>query len=599
MTESMPTMSTRASATRAVILRAAFDSFAERGFAASSLREIAQRAGITHTGLRHYFKGKDELLRALIERQDTETERRGSPEPDDRTSGPDALVALLHRAADEWRRSPEFALLRTESAVAASRPDHPSHDYFSNRYRRVRERLRNDFLECAEVGTLREGVDPERAAALWLAVQDGLMVQWLLDPEFDIKGPIEEFVRALFAEPAATQAQDGPAYSSRQDPVHDRSSVSPHDVASAGGGESAETSRSQRPESWGRGPTDDQAVRRATIQDVARKAGVSPSAVSKVLRDAYGVSPQMRARVSSAIEELGYRPNAGARGMRGRSYTVGVTLTAISSPFQPELVEGLTGKFGTTPFQPIIVNAGSDPGLQRRSIEALLDRQVDGLVLISPFMDPEWLEDLGKRVPTVVVARHGGSTSYDTVVDDEDEGTRLMVEHLVDLGHERIVHIGQSSWGLERPFVVSNTLRSDGYTQAMRRLDLEPDVIVTSHTEQGGYEAAVEALARPTPPTAIFAGADIAALGVLRAAEERGLRVPEVLTVVGYDNIYMSTIGRISLTTIDQSAQTTGADSARLLLERLAGRVEPVHHVISPRLVVRGTSAPPPERDRT
>ena len=102
-----------------------------------------------------------------------------------------------------------------------------------------------------------------------------------------------------------------------------------------------------------------------------------------------------------------------------------------------------------------------------------------------------------------------------------------------------------------------------------------PDVIETYYSEEGGYEAAVQAFSRDPRPTAIFAGADIAALGVLRAAEEHGLRVPEDLTVVGYDNIYTSTINRVSLTTVDQSGRETGAASIRLLLERINGRTEP------------------------
>lgn len=121
---------------------------------------------------------------------------------------------------------------------------------------------------------------------------------------------------------------------------------------------------------------------------------------------------------------------------------------------------------------------------------------------------------------------------------------------------------------------------------------LDPDVIVTSYREQGGYQAGVEALARPTPPTAIFAGADIAALGVLRAVEELGFEGPADLTVTGYDNIDTSAIGRISLTTIDHAGHLIGSMSAKLVLERLSGRIEPVHHVVAPRLVVRKTAPP-------
>ncbi|OLT30818.1 LacI family transcriptional regulator [Actinomadura sp. CNU-125] len=330
-----------------------------------------------------------------------------------------------------------------------------------------------------------------------------------------------------------------------------------------------------------------------TIQDVAREAQVSVSAVSKVLRDAYGVSPQMRKKVTAAIEHLGYRPHAGARAMRGRSYTVGVMLVELSSPFQPEIVEGITDELDATPFQEILVAGGMSPERQKRSIEALVDRQVDGLILIAPWMDKSYLDRLGSRLPTVVVARHGGADRYDTVVDDDHEGARLVVKHLVDLGHRRIAFTSLSSGGLERPFVLSHTARCDGYVQAAQRHGLVPDITETSYTEEGGYRAGLELLSRPAPPTAVFAGADITALGVLRAAEELGLRVPEDVSVVGYDNIYIATIGRISLTTVDQSGHLTGSKSARLLLERIDGRREPVRYIVAPRLIPRSTSASP------
>src|SRR4029450_10182886 len=146
-------------------------------------------------------------------------------------------------------------------------------------------------------------------------------------------------------------------------------------------------------------------------------------------------------------------------------------------------------------------------------------------------------------LPTVGRPRHGGGENFDPVGDDDYEGAGLMVDHLVELGHERIVHTGQPSGGLTRPFVLSHTARCDGYVHAMKRHGLDPDVIVTSYRELGGYQAALEALTRPTPPTAIFAGADIAALGVLRAAEERGLEVPAGLSVTGCDNIDTYAIG--------------------------------------------------------
>ena len=364
-------------------------------------------------------------------------------------------------------------------------------------------------------------------------------------------------------------------------------------VSAAGNAATARDAQARPRPGHAAGTSQAAGTRRVTMQDVAQEAQVSVSAVSKVLRDAYGVSPEMRAKVTTAIGKLGYRPHAGARAMRGSSYTIGVMLVELSSPFQPEVVNGITDELEPSPFQEILVSGGTIPERQQRSIEALVDRQVDGLILIAPWTSVPWLEELGASMPTVVIARHGGATSYDTIVNDDYEGARLMVDHLVGLGHQSIVHTSQPSGDLIRPFVLSHTPRCDGYVNAMKRHGLEPDVILTAYSEQGGYQAAVEALARPAPPTAIFAGADIAALGVIRAAEERGLRVPEDLTVTGYDNTYISGVGRISLTTVDQSAHLTGSMSARLLLQRINGRTQPVHYVVAPRLVVRGTSAPP------
>ena len=332
---------------------------------------------------------------------------------------------------------------------------------------------------------------------------------------------------------------------------------------------------------------------RATIQDVATAAGVSVSAVSKVVRGAYGVSPQMQARVDAAIEQLGYRPHAGARAMRGRSYTVGVALVELTSPFRAEVAQGISDELQHTPYQDVIVTAGMSSERQKRSIEALLDRQVDGLVLIAPWLDAAWIEQIAKTVPMVTVALHGPAKNFDSVVDDEHLGARLMVDHLVAAGHRQIVHTSMPPGESEGSFVLSHTARRQGFEQAMRHHGLAPDVIETWYSEEGGHRAALQAFDRDNPPTAIFAGADIAALGVLRAAEERGLRVPEDLTVVGYDNIYTSSINRVSLTTVDQSGHLTGAESVRLLLERIDGRTEARQFVVAPQLVTRRTSGPP------
>jgi LacI family transcriptional regulator len=333
--------------------------------------------------------------------------------------------------------------------------------------------------------------------------------------------------------------------------------------------------------------------RRVTILDVAREAGVSKSAVSKVLQDAYGISPQMREKVKRAIDSLGYRPHPGARAMRGRSFTIGVMLVDLSSPFVPQIINGILGELDGGPFQAMLGAGGQSPATQCAAVEAMVDHQVDGLVLIAPGMASGWLEDLGAQLPMAVIARHGKARNFDTVVDDDVAGAGLMVDHLVGLGHRNITHISHPRGGLRRPAVLSHTARADGYTAAMKRHGLHADVVEGHYSECGGYEAAHQALSRPRRPTAIFAGADIAAAGVLRAADEFGLRVPHDLTVTGYDNTVMAAIPQVSLTSVDQSGELTGATAVRFVLERLNGRTAPVVFSVTPTLVERRSSAPP------
>ena len=330
--------------------------------------------------------------------------------------------------------------------------------------------------------------------------------------------------------------------------------------------------------------------KRVTLKDVAAEAGVSVAAVSKVVRSAYGVSDGMRARVQLAIDKLGYRPDIGARAMRGRSYTVGVVGPHLSSFFVTEVIEAIVNQFKSTPYDVTIMVAGADGERQIQAVDSLLDRKVDGLILIAPWMSFDFLKRTGRTLPMVAVARHGKSQYFDTVVDDDDEGARIVVEHLVNLGHTRITHIGQSV-GPNRAHPLSHVVRQQGYESAMAEHGLEPDVIVTAYSDQGGYDATKKVLARTSPPTAIFAGADVAALGALRAIEEAGMRVPEDISLVGYDNISITGTKRISLTTVDQSSHLTGEAAARLLIERMdEGRTRAARHVLAPSLIVRGTT---------
>jgi LacI family transcriptional regulator len=344
--------------------------------------------------------------------------------------------------------------------------------------------------------------------------------------------------------------------------------------------------------------------RRVTIVDVARHAAVSTTAVSKVLRNAYGVSPTMRAKVQRAIAELGYRPHAAARGLRGQTYTLGVMVPDINNPFFPQIVDGLTERLHGTDYQLLLGPADcchdTSPGTsQARVTEALIDRSMDGLVLIAPTSPQRHLEQTARTIPTVIIGRHGRSPHYDTVVDDDTTGADLVVGHLADLGHRHIAHIEHPEDDPARVTTMPNTIRAAGYRQAMhtRGLGDHIDVVTTSYTQQGGYDGTRQLLARPHRPTALFAGADIAAMGALQAIAEAGLRVPDDISVAGYDNTSFATLA--TLTSVDQGGRQMGREAARLLLERITDRQRPTSLIsLSPTLIPRRSTAPPPRPAR-
>lgn len=334
--------------------------------------------------------------------------------------------------------------------------------------------------------------------------------------------------------------------------------------------------------------------KRPTIVDVARHAGVSTAAASKVLRNAYGVSPEMKEKVKASMEELGYRPLTSARGMRrGRTQTIAVVVADLHNEFSSLLVEGIRREAERQRYRLLVAPAGSGKERQGRMIEDLIDRGMDGLVLISPLGTDAELETLAKTVPLVVLGRHGSSTEYDSVASDDFSGAGQVVDHLVALGHRRIAYINHTTEGTNDARLPEE-VRVRGYVDAMIRHGLGDaiDIIQSQWSQEGGEESGRLILSRQERPTAVFAGCDVAAFGVLTTLWSAGIRVPAELSVVGFDNIFTTSLVPISVTTVDQSGLDMGADAGRLLLERIGGRTEAVNNVVRPQLVARHTTAP-------
>lgn len=335
---------------------------------------------------------------------------------------------------------------------------------------------------------------------------------------------------------------------------------------------------------------------RVTIVDVARHAGVSVSAVSKVLRNAYGVSPAMQDRVRSAMAELDYRPHAAARGMRGRTYTVGVLLDNIRNSFFADILDGVGDQLRDTDYAVLIGAGGFGAGPQAKLARAMVDRQMDGLILIAPGFPRAEVVRTGAAVPTVVIGHHDPAREYDSVVDDDSAGARLVVDHLVGLGHRRIALVSAPGTKASQWTRTPEIMLTRGYREAMRHHGLQDlaSVVNAGYSDEGGYQAGRQLLTAAEPPTAILTGADVAALGVYRAAHELGLAIPRDVSLVGYNNTAVAALTPVQLTSVDQAGHDMGSTAARMLIERIEGhRDRPMLTTMTPNLVIRATTAPP------
>jgi DNA-binding LacI/PurR family transcriptional regulator len=329
-----------------------------------------------------------------------------------------------------------------------------------------------------------------------------------------------------------------------------------------------------------------------TITDVARRAGVSKSLVSLVMRGADHVSPERRQAVNKAAAELGYRPNAMARSLvQRRTHLVGVMVSDLHNPFFADVVAGIQEQAARTGYK-VLVNSGNRAAAREAdAMETLLQLRADGIILGSPVLDDEVIGRASREVPIVLVGREAHGPDVDSVTNDDRAGAEVAVEHCVSLGHRRIAHI-DGGHGAGAP------ARRHGYEAAMKRLGLADLVSVVSgtYTEEGGHTGCLLLLAQKPRPTAIFAANDLAAIGALNAIEESGLKVPDDVSLVGYDNTSLAALRHISLTTIHQPRLEMGQLALSTLLERVdQDREEPRRVILSPSLVVRASTAPPRE----
>lgn len=334
------------------------------------------------------------------------------------------------------------------------------------------------------------------------------------------------------------------------------------------------------------------------MKDVARACGVAPSTVSNALAGKAYVKPATRQAIEAAAAKLGYRVSTIARALRThRSFSVGVLLADIANPTFPEIVRGIETALRESGCTLLLCNTDGSESRQAQYLRALQDRHVDGLILVSQHLEtPEIQALLAHAPPTVLVHRRHRTRPLDYVGLDNAGGIEKALEHLRELGHYRIA--------IMRGPVASTAVaeRVSAFQRYVRRhrLDRDPRLVVQAdYSRDGGYAAGEQLFALADRPTAIIASNDVAALGLMEAASRHGIRIPRDLSVVGFDDIFVSALDSIALTTIQQPKHEIGAAAADLLLKRITSgksNYRPREVIFPARLIVRGTTAPPAQR---
>jgi LacI family transcriptional regulator len=331
-----------------------------------------------------------------------------------------------------------------------------------------------------------------------------------------------------------------------------------------------------------------------TMRDIAARAGVSLSTVSRVLNKTVPVARSKRAAVLAAVETLGYRPNVVAQELaRGHTQAVGILPQGISNPFYSRLLKGVEQGLRGSAYYPLFAS-GEQPAEQALALDLLLTHRVEALILMGGHIPDDELLNVAKRLPVVTIGRTIRGLERRCVRVENFEGAYKATRHLRDLGHTRIVHITGLPWHGDA------IARREGYEKALQEtgIDVDPALIVEGDfEEQSGLYATDKLLEAGITFTAIFAGNDQMAFGAGLALFRRSVRVPRDVSIVGFDDQPSAAYTWPPLTTIRQPAVEMGIATARALLDELRGRrfVQPTFHTD---LVLRASTGPPPPARR-
>jgi len=331
-----------------------------------------------------------------------------------------------------------------------------------------------------------------------------------------------------------------------------------------------------------------------TLKDLASECHVSTSTASRSIAGSYGISEKTRARVLAAANRLGYRPNGIARGLAtGRSHCLGLILSDIRNPFMTELARGAEDAAYAAGYDLVLCNSDLDPEKQMRYVRSLLEKRVGGIVMNSVrTLGREQQEEIIRHgIPIVLLSRQRQGLPFSSVSADNFGGGLLAGKYLVSLGHRVIAHLT----GPRRHDNLKERLR--GFLKAIEfsKEEVTPVIIYGDHSSSGGYGMAKTVLGKHRDVTAIFAANDSIAFGVMRAIHEQHLRIPQDISLIGFDNVEMAGLTKPPLTTIHQPKYEMGKAAVEILLKLAGGgdRRVPEHLLFGVELVERESSEPP------
>jgi LacI family transcriptional regulator len=316
-----------------------------------------------------------------------------------------------------------------------------------------------------------------------------------------------------------------------------------------------------------------------TLNDIAREAGVNVSTVSRALNMRNGVRKEVRDKVQAVAKRLGYRPNLIARGLvTGRSHSLGLLISDIRNPFFAELVRGAEDAAHASGYHVLLCNSDMDPAKQMEYFWSLINNHVGGILIssIAIFERHEVDQIVGAGVPVVLLNRPKKPGPFSTVLSDNPKGGAIAAEHLAQLGHRNVAVLAGPRRHGNLNDRVNGFLRAFQSKQDGRNALVVPGV----NTFAGGYEMTRKLIARKAEFTAIFAASDIIAFGAIRALNEAGLRIPDNISLVGFDDVEMAAIVHPPLTTIQQPKYEIGAAAMEILLKQADKKDVPAEHRI-------------------